>query len=201
VIDPLSIAATYFTIKYEDTLEEKVNIRKVKTLQSVIDILEPRFREREYSAYESGLGVLVRKQAGPRFAEPKKKNGHKICAVLEKETVNGLGMEDSYYYYVLYRDKTLTGWAHVLDMKKYFRQQGIYIPFSILKHMEENKVKHQSELILFLNEPDKPQPVLKSIKTADLFKFFTSHKMPLLISSFGEYQTAIPLSIMDDILL
>lgn len=198
MIDNLIAAATYFVLKYEDTLKEKVNIRTAKTLESTITILEPKFSEREYNAFESGLGVLVRKQEGPRF-QGKQKKGHKICKILEKEIVNALGLPDFYYYYVLYRNRVQTRWANALDLKKYQRQQGIYIPLSILKHVEDNNVKQMSEFILYLNEPYKDEPVLKSIKSADLFKFFTANREPMLISSFGEYQTAIPLSIMSDV--
>jgi hypothetical protein len=178
--------------------KEITNIRRVKTLRAEIDILEPKFYEHEYPAADSGYGVLVRKQENkPRFDKEHGENNREICAVLEKEVVNGLGMSDSYYYYIIYRNKLLTGWANALDLKKYFRQSGFYLPFSILKHMDTNKLKHTSELILMYNPPD-IQTKLYSVKSSSLFEYFTKNKLPLLISAYGEYTTAIPLEIMSE---
>jgi hypothetical protein len=197
-VDNLSIAATYFTIKYEELLPELVNIRKVKTLVSQVDILDPKFFEREYEAHESGLGILVRKQQGARFRPGEKGHEYKICVVLEKEIEkNGLGIADSYYFYVIHRSKLLNGWGRALNLKKYFRAPGFYLPFSILKHIDVNKVKDTSELVVMIQENE--QPILKRISSKDLFDYYFKEKQPLMIDSYGSYKTAIPMSIMEDI--
>jgi hypothetical protein len=199
-IDNLSIAATYFTIKYEELLPEPINIRKVKTLVSQVDILPPKFRERDYEAYESGLGLLVRKQQGARYRPGEKGHEYKICVVLEKEIEkNSLGIADSYYFYVIHRSKLLNGWGRTLNLKKYFRAPGFYLPFSILKHIDVNKVKNTSELVLMVNNSDETEPILKRISSKALFDFYIKEKMPLMIDSYGSYKTAIPMSIMEDI--
>jgi hypothetical protein len=194
-INNLVLASTYFIIKYNEMSDEITNLRKVKTLRAETDILEPKFYEREYNANESGYGVLIRKQErGPRL---QKEDNRRICSILEKEVINGLGMVDSYYYYIIYRNRLLNSWANAFELKKYFRTPGIYLPFSILKHIESNKLKHTSELVLMYNPPD-VNPKLYSIKSADLFKFCTSNKLPLIISAYGEYTTAIPFELLGE---
>lgn len=197
MINNLDMASVYFIVKYNEMSKELTNLRKVKTLRAEIDLLEPKFTEREYTANESGYGVLIRKQERKPHLKNKEDN-RRICSILEKEVVNGLGSADSYYYYIIYRNRLLNSWANAFELKKYFRQPGIYLPFSILKHIESNKLKYTSELILMYNPPD-IQPKLYSIKSADLFKFCTTNKLPLIISAFGEYTTAIPLQIMSEL--
>jgi hypothetical protein len=195
------MAALYFGIEYTRRQDKIINIKPIGKVKPVVEIMDKKYYEREYEAYEKGNDhrVLVRKQENNtryNWENPSKDDttSKPISIILGKEIKkNGLGISDMYYYYVLFKKKTLNSWARSLGMTKYIRSSGIYIPFSILKHIDNQKVKEFSELALVLGDGR-----IFTIASRDLFKYFFKHKMPLLINAYGQMMTAIPLEIMDE---
>lgn len=201
-VTDLTSAAIYFLDKYNsDILKEVSNIKRTKTLESKIEIMNKKYFDREYSATEKDneYGIPVQQQEGVRYHTLDKNdntNKRNICIVLSKEIdSNNLGIEDYYYYYILYRKKTLTSWSSQLNMsKKFCRSPGFYLPFSILKHIDNNKVKEISEIVFVLADQERGiQPRIYSTKSSNIFKYFLKNKMPLLINRWGEMVTGIPL--------
>jgi hypothetical protein len=199
-ISDLDMAALYFGIEYTRRQDKIINIKPAGKVKPVVEIMDKKYYEKEYEAYEKGNDhrVLVRKQENNtryNWENPSKDDttSKPISIILGKEIKkNGLGIEDEYYFYVIFRKKTLDSWSRSLDIKKYIRTPGIYIPFSILKHIDNQKVKEVSELCLVLGDGR-----IYTIPSRDLFKYFFKHKMPLLINAYGQMMTAAPLEIFN----
>lgn len=187
----------------QNRLSNDLNLIKTAEIKSKIINLPPKYFEREYPRVdpENGYGYLIRKQQGQRYNFKTKQeeydaNTRVTCVVLERETVNSLGSPDLYYYYVINRNKLLSSWAPSLELKKYGRANGFYLPFYILKHVDESKTRNQSELILMLEIDGELKTYYCSF--IDLFKYFHDNRMPILMSAYGEQITGIPISIMKE---
>lgn len=200
-VKDLTSAAIYFLDRYNGDLSSISNIKRTKTLESKIEVMNKKYFDKEYAATEKDneYGIPVQQQEGKRYHFQDKKdkmNNRKTCIILSKEIdSNPLGIEDYYYFYILYRKKTLTSWSSQLNMsKKFCRVPGFYIPFSVLKHIDNNKVKETSEIVFVLADPEKGiQTRIYSAKSSNIFSYFLKNKMPLMINRWGEMVTGIPL--------
>lgn len=164
--------------------------------------LESKYYERDLERHETenDKGMYVCRQKGFRNdlegQEKYDKEWRVNCKVLERTIENPLGMDDFYYYYVVYRDtkQINTSWSRKLDLKKYQFTVGLTLPFYILKHIEKNGVLRFSELIVAtpFDSLDNETIVFYTVSSAVLSKFFLDHRMPTFISPSGETTTGLP---------
>jgi hypothetical protein len=185
----LDMAVLHFGVKFSEKYGlTTYNLKPVGIVPPVFEEMDNYAhyeREMDIGDPDNKFGMLVRKQIYQN-----KKKDRPVSVILKKEIEkNGLGLEDEYYYYIIYRKGLLNTWGNALGLKKYQRALGFYLPFSIMKHIDESKVKFRAELVLVLGDGR-----IYTVKAEDLFRYFFKIKMALIINAWSQCVTGIPIN-------
>lgn len=117
-----------------------------------------------------------------------------LSIILRKESNNGLGFIDNYYYYLIFRKRALFKWSDTFNFpRKHQRTAGIYLPFAILKHIDNNGLKMLSEIVLIFGSGR-----IYKASSEEVFKFFISNKMQTE-TNYNQIVTGLPLSLFQEI--
>jgi hypothetical protein len=192
-IPDLEIAVSHFGIRWAESKYPKlINLKRRDKVFANLRSLDRKYFEQDFSAQESGFGYRVKKQEGARFnyrtKEENEEHQQPISIVLSEEFQNGLGMDDFFYYFIIYRKKISNTWGKSLNLTKFERHPGFYIPFDILKYIEDNKVQEQSYLVVVLQDTDIYK---QGAKTAS--EFTMKNDFPVFLDSRGVLTTGLPL--------
>ena len=183
-IPDLEIAVSHFGLTLVDSRRPTtVNLIRRDKVLGHIEKLDDKYFMQEHDAKESGYGYVVKKQEWPRRAD------YPLAIIMREEFTNGLGMEDFYYYFIMYRHKLSTGWFKTFDLKKYERQPGIYIPFDILARIRDDKVLEQSRLVIVMEDS-----TIYIMDAKPAFDFYEKNGKPLFLNSRGLLMTGLPIS-------
>ncbi len=138
-------------------------------------------REHDIGDKDNDFNVLIQKQSdAKRFGSP-------VAHILRYDIkANALGIMDAHYYIIIYRRKWLGNWGRNLGDAG--EGPGVAVPGRILQYVENNKMDHQSDLVLVLGDGSIHQAGL-----AGLRRFYDKKlKIPLYVSQWGQLMTGFP---------
>lgn len=185
MVTNLRQAVSYFTSKMLDKDTYLAYSGKVK---AVYDKMDAKYFLKEYQAFEEGNdygNMPVRKQAETLWISDRP-----FAIALRHDIKNGLGIDDSEFYYVFFRKRLSFRWSSTFNnLNRYKGSGGIYLPFAVLKHIEKNKVQKITKLVLVLGDGRIFVSTYEKVT-----RFYFSFNMPLMINEWGVTVTPVPVN-------